>query len=319
MEHTADDTVVLGAGALGAMYAHQISRAGLPVSFFAAGERAERLTRDGVIVNGTTYHIPVTDHALEQPPARVIVALKDQHLAPATEGFADVCGPDTTVLSVMNGIDSEYQLAAALGESITPDYSGRVLHCMVAGMDAVRDGNDVRFTQMGTVSFGRRRNDPARPDARVSDAAAFFAKAGIPAKTPEDMETAIWNKFMLNVGINQWSAVFGATYSLFHTDTHAQNLMRRAMREVLAIAQAKSIDLTEDDLEHWFSVVNTLSPDGKTSMAQDVEAGRPTEVHMFAGRVVEMGREVGVATPVNEVLLDAIQAVGAVHPHGYGH
>ena len=163
-------------------------------------------------------------------------------------------------------------------------------------MTAVRDGNDVRFTQMGSVFFGRRRNDPSRPDARVSDTAAFFARAGIPAQTPEDMEKALWNKFMLNVGSTSGRRCLGRRIPCFIATPHAQNLMRRAMREVLAIATAKSIDLTENDLEHWFSVVNTLSPDGKTSMAQDIEAGRPTEVHMFAGRVVEMGREMGVAT-----------------------
>ncbi len=304
-------TLIVGAGALGAMYARRIHDSGLDVAFFAEGQRKERILRDGVTVNGTTLRLPVLDRGeLEQrsKPERIIVALKDQHLPEFVRLLPGLVGPETTVLSVMNGIDSEPLLSQALGDSLTTD-TGRVLYCMVAGMDAVRDGNTVTYTRLGTVFLGRRRNDPGRLDRRVTGMAAFLDAADIPFTIPADMEKAVWNKFMLNVGINQWSAVLGAMYGVFHRGIHARNLMRRAMKEVLAIARDRSIDLSEDDLEHWFSVVITLSPDGKTSMLQDVEGGRKTEVEMFAGRVVEMGREAGVPTPVNEVLLEAIHTL----------
>lgn len=303
-------TAVVGAGALGAMYAERIDAAGLPVVFVADGDRADRLERDGVTVNGKALTLPVLRwrRELQRPPRRVIVALKDQHVPRALPDLPSICGPETTILSVMNGIDSERQIAEALGESIAED-DGRVLHCMVAGMDAVRIGAEVTYSQLGTVFFGRRRNNPEALDERVREMQSFFSAAAIPAQTPPDMERALWNKFMLNVGINQWSAVLGATYSVFHTSESARSLMRRAMREVLEVAQARSIDLTAEDLENWFDVVATLAPENKTSMAQDIEAGRKTEVEMFAGRVIEMGRESGVATPVNEVLLDAIHTL----------
>jgi 2-dehydropantoate 2-reductase len=308
-------TVIVGAGALGAMYARRIHESGLDVAFFAEGERKDRIAGTGLTVNGTLLRIPLLDRSeLVGPkrPERIIVALKDQHLSEFGGVLAGFVSPETTVISVMNGIDSEPVLAHALGESLTDD-TGRVLYCMVAGMDAVRDGNDVNYTRLGTVFFGRRRNDPERPDPRVAGMAAFLEAAGIPFKIPADMEKAVWNKFMLNVGINQWSALLGAPYGVFHRGTEAQDLMRRAMAEVLAIARTRSIDLTEDDMEQWFSVVNTLSPEGKTSMLQDIEARRKTEVEMFAGRVVEMGREAGIPTPVNEVLLEAIHTLESMY------
>jgi len=314
MERDFGLTVVVGAGALGAMYAERIVASGLDVVFYAEGERKERIQRNGVVVNGVSLTLPVVSE-VDRWPERIIVALKDQHLREFLAVLPGICGPDTTVMSVMNGIDSEPLLIEALGEAERADTS-RVLYCMVAGMDAVRAGGDVRYTRLGVVSFGRRRNGPGRaaagPDRRVEAMGAFLAAAQIPAESPADMEKAIWNKFMLNVGINQWSAVLGAPYGVFHTVKEARDLMRRAMEEVLEIARSRDIDLTRDDLERWFEVVNTLSPEGKTSMLQDVEAGRKTEVEMFAGRVVAMGREAGVATPVNAVLFDAIRTLEAM-------
>ncbi|MFP4151669.1 MAG: ketopantoate reductase family protein [Alkalispirochaeta sp.] len=334
-------TYILGAGALGAMYAAQISRRRLPVAFLVDDERAVRLERDGVTVNDELLDVPVvrwSDVGGTAPvPSRILVALKDQHLPGVANRLSSVSGPDTTLISVMNGIDSERQMAEALGEPLAADErgtggagdvadttsmvesgkestdTGRVLHCMVKGMDAVREGSAVRYTRLGVVVFGRRRNDPVSPDPRVAGMQRFFDAAEIPWETPPDMDRELWNKFMLNVGINQWSAVLRATYGVFHTHESARNLMRRAMREVLVIAVAREIDLREEDIDRWFSVVNTLSPEGKTSMLQDIEGRRKTEVEMFAGRVVEMGRESGIATPVNEILLDAIHTLEAAN------
>ena len=85
--------------------------------------------------------------------------------------------------------------------------------------------------------------------------------------------------------------------------------MDSAMREVMAIAKAKEIILTEEDIKNWHEVLLNLSPDGKTSMLQDVDAKRKTEVEMFAGRVIEMGRTHGVPTPINETLFRLIKVI----------
>jgi 2-dehydropantoate 2-reductase len=85
--------------------------------------------------------------------------------------------------------------------------------------------------------------------------------------------------------------------------------MDDAMREVMLIAQAQCIDLNEGDIKNWHDVLSDLSPEGKTSMLQDVEAGRKTEVEMFAGKVIELGRRFNIPTPVNETLFQTILAL----------
>lgn len=85
--------------------------------------------------------------------------------------------------------------------------------------------------------------------------------------------------------------------------------MESAMREVAAIARKLGIDLTEEDVRNWQVVLSGLGPGGKTSMLQDVEAGRKTEVEMFAGKVIELGKQFHIPTPVNEKLFRVIQEI----------
>ena len=114
---------------------------------------------------------------------------------------------------------------------------------------------------------------------------------------------------MINAGINQASAVLGAPYSVFQRSGDARELMESAMREVMAIAQAAGVHLSEADITNWNLFLSSLSPDGKTSMLQDIEARRKTEVEMFAGKVIELGKEYGIPTPVNQTLYRVIKVI----------
>jgi 2-dehydropantoate 2-reductase len=81
------------------------------------------------------------------------------------------------------------------------------------------------------------------------------------------------------------------------------------MHEVILLAEVAGVNLAEQDIKDWYRVLDTLSPQGKTSMLQDVEAGRKTEVEIFGGKVVELGRTERIPTPVNETVLRIIQVL----------
>jgi 2-dehydropantoate 2-reductase len=100
-----------------------------------------------------------------------------------------------------------------------------------------------------------------------------------------------------------------APYGVFQSSPNAQALMETLMREVIALAGAEGIDLTEQDIADWYRPLRTLSPTGQTSMLQDVEAGRKTEIEIFAGKVVELGHKHGIPTPVNETMLRLIRVL----------
>jgi len=182
-----------------------------------------------------------------------------------------------------------------------------VLYAVSVGIDALRIGNRVTYTNQGKIYFGEATNPHI--GERVRKVQALFDKAGIVYETPADMLHVLWWKYMINVGINQASAVLRAPYGVFQTSKDGRELMAAAMREVIALAEKLHIALSEQDMADFDPFLMRLSPQGKTSMLQDVEAGRKTEVEMLAGKVIDMGRRVGVPTPVNQMLYDQIKKI----------
>ncbi len=296
---------ILGAGAMGAAFASKFYELDSAcVSFIAAGKRADQLADAGLVVNGKPYHIPVLRPEDKAPPSDlVIVALKHHQLADAIGDLRHRVADHTVIISVMNGLDSEDLIAGAYGRD-------KVLYTISVGIDAQRSGNVINYSKLGTLQFGEPDNSTLSP--RVRELQAFFERAGVGYDTPVDMIRTLWWKFMINVGVNQASAVMRAPYGICQTNPHVQAVMEAAMREVIACATAAGVNLVEQDIAHWYTVLNTLHPEGRTSMLQDIEAGRETEVEVFAGKVVALGRTYGVPTPVNETLYHEIKALEQV-------
>lgn len=293
--HPIRNVLVCGAGAVGSSYLERLH--GLDpalVAAVASGERRARLAREGVTVNGRPLPIRTVGPGDGGPPADLIlVAVKQHHLAAAIEDMRPFVGGDTVVLSLLNGITSEDVLAAAFGRE-------HILHGFVVGNDVLREGSASRYTRIGRLVFGAAGG--AADDPRVREVQALLDRAGIPGAVPADIVREQWWKFMLNVGVNQVSAVLRAPMGAFAAVPEVRELTRAASLEVVAVAQAERIALAPADVDAIFPIIATLAPYGKSSMLQDVEAGRKTEVEIFAGEVCARGRRHGVATPVNEVL-----------------
>jgi 2-dehydropantoate 2-reductase len=287
--------VLCGAGAVGSLYVpllHDL-RPGL-VSVLAGGARRERLLAEGLTVNGRRLEVPVIAPGETAAPADLLlVAVKQHHLARTVEDARGLVGAETIVVSLLNGITSEDVLGRAFGAE-------KVLPAFVLGTDSVREGSRSHHTSMGHVYFGARSNDPADP--RVVAVRELFDRAAIPYRVPADILREQWFKFMLNVGVNQVSALLRATYGAFETVPEVRDLTRAAALEVVALSRPEGVALVPEDVERIFPILAKLARGGKSSMLQDVEARRKTEVEIFAGAVVALGRRHGVPTPVNEVL-----------------
>jgi len=293
---------ILGAGAMGAFFAARFhDSAEFSATLVARGQRYDRLARDRLVVNGENYALPVVhpDH-VDAPADLIIVALKHHHLLEAVPDLKNLVGDGTTILSVMNGLDSEEIIGAVYGMD-------KVLYAISVGIDAVRQGNQITYTRPGMHYIGEATNAHLSP--RVKHVQAAFERAGIPYETPRDMVRMLWWKFLVNAGINQASAVMRAPYGVFQSSPQARALMEALMQEVIVLAQAAGVNLVHQDIEDWYSFLETLSPRGKTSMLQDVEAGRKTEVEILGGKVVKLGRTYGIPTPVNLAVLQIIQVL----------
>ncbi len=296
------NVTILGAGAMGAYFSSRFFETdGFTVSLAAAGQRFERLKKGGFVLNEKHYLLPVinTDESVSSPDL-IIVALKNQHLSIALEQMKNLVGSDTTIISVMNGLDSEKIIGSIFGME-------KVLYAISVGIDAVRKGNEVTYTNPGKHIFGQLDNTQLSDQVQCVQRA--FEKAGIQYETPTDMVRMMWWKFMINVGMNPSSAVMRAPYGVFQSSPEARFLMEALMKEVIILAQAEGVNLTEEDLQSWDTVLDTLSPLGKTSMLQDMEAGFKTEVEVFSEKVVELGKTHNIPTPFNQTVLNIVKVL----------
>jgi 2-dehydropantoate 2-reductase len=289
---------------MGAAYAALFTdNSEIGVCFAARGDRFARLDGAVITVNGKDYTIPVVHpDRVAQPFDLVLVALKHHHLAETVlKDVNALTGPDTLVLSVMNGLESERLLGDACGRE-------KIVPAIAVGIDAVHENTRFIFSNPGKIIFG---NDPDLTHADDTDRLERIKTAlnmgGVPNEISPDILRTMWWKFMVNVGVNQASAVLGAPYEVFQQLPEARELMIELMQEVVALARHRGVNLGPCDIDQWIDVLNTLSPRGKTSMLQDMEAGRKTEVEVFAGAVENMGKADGIPTPVNSTFLNLIR------------
>lgn len=300
--------LVVGLGAVGATIADHLSKIeDLSLSVFAEGPRAERLEREGLVINGAPRSFRILGGEAREVQDLVILATKDHDLPLLLPRLAGLVGPDTIFLSLVNGITSEERIASLYGPCPL---------AMIVGISALREGNRIDWLDPGVIHFGEKRNTTGAYSTRVAAIEALFTRAHLPHMVPEDMERALWYKFMVNIGINQASAVLRAPYGAFVPQGGARDAMELGMREVITLARAKGMDLGDEDLARWHKTLAGLDPQGRTSMLQDILAGRPTEVDIFAGELIRQGRAMGIPTPCNELWYALIRGLEALGPGG---
>lgn len=304
---------IIGLGALGILFGKRMadSIGNERVRIIADARRIEKYRQEGIYCNGQlcdfAYMPP--DEACE-PADLAIFAVKFSALEEAAAAMKRQIGPKTLIMSLLNGISSE----GILGEQFGME---NILYCIAQGMDAVKEQNRLTYTQMGKICFGespaKTEAEKAREAAKTKAVAEFFQEASIPHELVPDVTHMLWSKFMLNVGVNQVVACYEGSYGTIQAPGEARAMMLEAMAEVMKIAPHEGITLTEEDVNGWMKVLSTLSPDGKPSLRQDTEAGRKSEVELFAGTVRALGKKHGVRTPVNDRLYAKIKAIEAAY------
>ncbi len=293
---------IIGLGAIGGSYAAKLCDTdSVNFTVIADSGRIEKYSVNKLAVNGKSYDFKFIQPDNDGPYADLIlIAVKYHNLNQAIAAIRNRVGPDTIIMSLLNGIDSEEIVGKAFGID-------KLLYSSCVGIDAVRTDNDIRYTTFGKLYFGEGLN--LHHTERVQRVMALFDEADIPYFIPENMLKAIWWKYMVNIGANQASAVLGATYGVFRTIHEARELLDAAMKEVIAVSAKVGVSLGEEDIAEVHRVLGTLSTNGKTSMLQDIEAGRKTEVEMLSGVLREMGRKYGIPTPVNDTLFRMIRTL----------
>jgi 2-dehydropantoate 2-reductase len=301
--NTINAVLIAGAGSIGLAVAERIfSSDPSCVSILAKGGRLERYRRDGLFVNGRRIDFRFGD---EKPVDLIIVACKFHHLDEVIEDIRPYIKSDTIILSLLNGISSEEIIGKTFGRDRLP-------LAMILGTDAFHRGTETVYTKPGIIHFGDASGNNGE---REKSLAEFFRRVKVPFELQGNMKRMYWYKFMINVGVNQITAVFRLPYGAIQTNGNAgelleaRSLIEMAMREVIAVANAEGIDLNEGDFNSWYKTVNALDVKSTTSMCQDVLAERKTEVEMFALAMMDLGKKHRIPVPVNETLYLALRII----------
>ena len=297
-----ETVAIIGAGAVGGYFIQRLNQSDPEsLSVIAGGERGRILKSRGLIINGKHHELKVVDpEKIGRAADFIIVAVKSHHLDQVINDIEGAVGSDTILLSVMNGLDSEEKIGFAFGME-------SVLYGSVIGISAYKKGNEIAFSENTKVFFGDPKNE--RISRRVMLIRDLFEKASIRYEIPADMIRNLWWKFMINVGINQVEAVTGMPRFATQLYQEAKELMFSAMEEVVAIANFVGVDLSRQDVDNWHEFLLKQDPEAKTSMLQDIQEQRKTEVDIFSGKVRELGIRYGIETPVNDTLYRIIKVL----------
>ena len=290
------DVAIVGLGAIGILYAGKISaRDPSSLRVVADNARLARYQADPPSFNGRRLDLNYRTPADFGPPADlVLVAVKSTGLAAAIPAIVPLLAGHTQIIPLLNGITAQDVLADAFGWP-------RVLHGFVYCESSMRTGNAVVQNGTSKIVFGEATNAP--PSPRVRAVADFFERLGLEHHVPADMRAAQWKKFILNVGINQAQAVLRKPNAELQQNPEALRFARTLMDEAAAVGAALGVAGAAEVPAWAETVILGAAPENRTSMLQDVEACRAPETDLFAETVCRLGRQCGIPTPANELVL----------------
>lgn len=306
-------TAIIGMGALGLMYGeHIVSALGKKsLSFILDDERFDRYQNKVFTCNGSKCDFDLQKSSVKENFDLVIVAVKYNALQSALETMKNCIGPDTIIISVLNGISSEQIIASKYGMD-------KLLITVAQEMDAMRDDSNLVYTKKGVLVIGKpdscENSLTEKASAENLEAVKnFFEKINLPFRIEENIMYRLWAKWMLNVGINQTCAVFDTNYKTATTPGKIMDTFVGAMKEVVELSKLEGINLSDSEVDNYIRIIKTLSPEGYPSMAQDRKAKRLSEVEMFAGTVMELAAKHGIEVPVNKFLYNEMKKIEAAY------
>lgn len=299
---------IIGKGAVGLLYGSLIARNVGPdaVEYVMDDDRLARHAADAVTINGDPCRIRTVDASTaadEDPVDLLILAIKATGLEQALATMESCVGPQTRIISLLNGITSEEAIARRFG------WKNTVLS-VAQGMDAVFIDGALTYTHPGEIRLGPA---PETAPGVVDQIADFLARAGIAHVVEADIRRRQWVKFMLNVGLNQTCMVYAGTYGSIAAPGEQNRSFIAAMREAIAVAHAEGVDLDEEDLLQMVAMVESLDPAGMPSMAQDRINCKRSEVEQFAGTIIRLADRHGILVPQNRYLYDRVAQIEAAY------
>ena len=316
---------IVGAGAIGGYLGARLSAAGEDVTFIARNRNLQAIRAQGfrlILEDGSTLHAPaaraVQDPAEAGPQDAVLLTVKAHQVQDLLPGLRGLFGPDTAVVSMINGVPWWYfhRLAGPWEgrqlESVDPGgviaahiEPARVIGSVVYPAAELVEPGLVRVIEGNRFTLGEPDGSRSERVERLSQA---LMKAGFKAPVSKDIRSEIWVKLWGNLSFNPISALTHATLEQICSFGPTRELAARMMREAQAVGEALGVEF-KISLDKRIAGAQAVGAH-KTSMLQDVEAGRALELEALVGAVVELGRVTGQPVPTVEAVLALARLLG---------
>jgi 2-dehydropantoate 2-reductase len=303
---------ILGAGAMGSLFGGKLSTAGgCRVLLYDSNQaHVRRIAREGLIIEtadgspGLTVHPEAATSPGEVRGADVmIVFVKANATAEVAARFARLAGPSTLAVTLQNGLGNREILCEHFGEERT------AAGVTSEGATFLGPGR-IRHAGRGSthLAMSAGSNDRLKPLLRL------LAEAGFETHIEEEVDSLIWSKLIVNVGINALTALLGVPNGGLLDHEPVREMMAELVAEAVAVASARGIRLTfPDPLETVFQVARRTAAN-RSSMLQDFDRNRPTEIDMINGAVVREADKLGIPVPVNRTVTRLVRALEAARP-----
>lgn len=296
---------MMGAGGVGGYFGGRMAASGCDVTFIARGRHLEAIRKQGLRIDSRDIGDAIIDPAdATDNPADVgvmdcvIVAVKLWDTEEVGRAILPMVGPETTVLSLQNGVECDQMLARVVG-------TGHLIGGVAFIASSIREPGVIKHIgTMQRVVVGERAGGSS---SRVEALYEVMLHAGITAEVSDDIERTIWEKFVFLVGLSATTTMLRTTLGPVRKNPDSRAFLLNIMRETVAVGRAKGIDLADDYAEDRLAFAAGLPVDMTSSMHHDLEAGNRLEVAWLSGAVARFGHELGVATPVNQSVWAALK------------
>ena len=290
---------VVGAGGVGGGFGAALAKAGADVTFIARGAHLAAMKSQGLKIQGgrgETHLVPTkaTDNPAEIGPVDIVLfCVKLWDVESAGEAIKPLVGPDTAVIPLQNGIDAAERLIPILGPKAVMGGVAQISASIVAPGVIQQVGTFMRMI------FGELDGKRSK---RAEDFFALCQKAGFDVTLSEQILTDLWMKFILLACNASITAATRQPLGKLREDADLRPIMMAAFQETIDIGRAKGVTLPADALAKILDFVGHAPPAMKASMALDLERGNRLELPWLGGKVVELGRQLKIPTPVHGVM-----------------
>ena len=297
--------LVIGPGALGCLFASSLCLGGFRVSLYDYKcDRAAELREEGItqIRGAEKMHavLPVFCRPADIPkPDVLFLCVKSTGVQTALQEIACLLQHDNLLITLQNGIGHP-----AIVDRFFPSL------CWAAGVTALganlQSTHEVVFAGSGRSRFGFLKGCPEKQQQLLQHTVAALNVCGFESKISENIEAHIWEKLLINVGINALTAIYDCCNGDLLIEEKRRNTLRAAVLEAAAVAEAKGITLAADPVEQTLAVCKATAAN-LSSMLQDVRRCRRTEIDAINGAIVRMAQDFSIAVPVNTALTDQVK------------